>query len=303
VSGAPAARVRFRHGDERFELPAAEVERVLMDPGVVPLPGLGEHIGGVLLYDGRWIPVLVPELILGVRGEEPAAAALVIRSGGAVVALPVDEVVRVVREEPDPAADEEWARLTASDLIPVAEGTAAGGGAVGAGSAGGGPVGGAGGAAYERRSLVLFRVGDEDFTVAAERAREVLDYTPPQRVPGAPAFLLGVVEVRGEPLAVADLRTRIGVAAAPPDRDTRILVVEVGEERVGAVVDGVADVLRVPASAILPPPPLFRGFSADYLEGLVRTATGWIPLLRPERVLDPGERLELAAFRPAAGEG
>jgi purine-binding chemotaxis protein CheW len=222
------------------------------------------------------------------------------------VALPVDEVVRVVREEPDPAADEEWARLTAGDLIPVAEGAAAGGGAAGGGATGSAPVsgaGGAGGAGHERRSLVLFRVGDEDFTVAAERAREVLDYTPPQRVPGAPAFLLGVVEVRGEPLAVADLRTRIGVAAAPPDRDTRILVVEVGEERVGAVVDGVADVLRVPASAILPPPPLFRGFAADYLEGLVRTATGWIPLLRPERVLDPGERLELAAFRPAAGEG
>jgi purine-binding chemotaxis protein CheW len=296
MSGGPAAAmVRFRHGGERFELPAAEVQRVLMDPRLVPLPGLGEHIGAVLLHEGRWIPVLVPELVLGARGEEPAAAALVIRSGGALVALPVDEVVRVVRVDADPAAAEEWQRLTASDLIPVAEGAAVGGDAADAGSAGGG--------GYERRSLVLFRVGDEEFTVAAERAREVLDYTQPLRVPGAPAFLLGVVEVRGEPLAVADLRSRIGMAATAPDGDTRILVVEVGAERVGAVVDAVADVLRVHASAILPPPPLFRGFAAEYLEGLVRTATGWIPLLRPERVLDPGERLELAAFRPAAGEG
>jgi purine-binding chemotaxis protein CheW len=104
--------------------------------------------------------------------------------------------------------------------------------------------------------LCTFRVGGEDYAVDVMRLREIIHPLPVTRVPRAPAFVKGVVRLRGEVVPVLDVRERLGVEASPPTRKTRFLVVSVADRRIALVVDEVCEVLRLPRSELRPAPPL-----------------------------------------------
>lgn len=104
--------------------------------------------------------------------------------------------------------------------------------------------------------LCTFRIGGEDYAIDVMRVREIIRPLPITPVPRAPSFVEGVMRLRGEVIPVLDVRKRLGVAASPPTRKTRFLVVNVAGRRFGLVVDEVREVLRLPRKEIRPAPAL-----------------------------------------------
>ena len=92
-----------------------------------------------------------------------------------------------------------------------------------------------------------FRLGEEIYGVDVMQIREVLRYTEITPVPGAPYFVLGIINLRGNVVTVIDTRTRFGLTPGEIDNNTRIVIVEVDKQVVGMLVDSVADLEEVAA--------------------------------------------------------
>ncbi len=146
--------------------------------------------------------------------------------------------------------------------------------------------------------LVTFHVGDEEFGVEILAVREINRMMEITRVPHAPSFVEGVINLRGQVIPVVDLRRRFGMPPREHDRNTRIVVVELSDKVVGFVVDSVSEVLRVPASLVEPPPPIVGGVEREYLEGVVKLEDRLLILLNLQRLLGEEEARELEAFEP-----
>lgn len=143
--------------------------------------------------------------------------------------------------------------------------------------------------------LVLFKLGEEEFGVNILQAREIekLDQGL-TRVPKAPSFVEGVINLRGEIIPIVDLRKRFGLTLPPLGYDSRVIIVEVQEALVGMLVDAVVEVIRIPVSAVEPPPPITKGVESQYLSGVAKIGERLIVLLNLERALSPEESKELA---------
>ena len=133
--------------------------------------------------------------------------------------------------------------------------------------------------------IVTFRVGDDLFAADVRTVERVLRYSAPTSVPNVPPWVAGVIEYQKRVLPVIDLRVRFGLTAADPTRDTRTLVINTESGWVAGVVDAVLDVTSVERGRIEPSPPLFRGFAAEYLHGIVRRDGQLVLLLAAERIL------------------
>ena len=146
--------------------------------------------------------------------------------------------------------------------------------------------------------LVTFHVGEEEFGVNILDVREINRMMDVTRVPHAPAFVEGVINLRGQVIPVVDLRKRFGLEPLQRDRNTRIVVVELGQKVVGFVVDSVSEVLRVPESLVEPPPPIVGTVEREYLQGVVKLEDRLLILLDLYRLLGRGEAAELESFEP-----
>lgn len=151
------------------------------------------------------------------------------------------------------------------------------------------------------QQLVTFRLGDDQFAVDILAVERVLRFSAPAAVPNLPPWIDGVIEHGGRVLPVIDLRTRFGMPRLAPRPEHRILVLAIGEEWLGVTVDSVHEVLPVAPGEIAPPPPLFRGLSAEYLKGLVRKDGSLIIFLDVARVLTSSELLELTSGAASHG--
>lgn len=141
--------------------------------------------------------------------------------------------------------------------------------------------------------VVVFRVGGQDFAFNIFHVQRILPYERPAPLPKAPPFLEGVLQVQGKVVPVIDLRRRFELPRAEVGEETRMMVLDVDGASVGAVVDVVREVLRVPASAITPPPPVVRGLAAEYIQGIIALAGRTIILLQTARLLTSKERIAL----------
>lgn len=121
------------------------------------------------------------------------------------------------------------------------------------------------------RALTL-RLDDEVFAIEAERVREILDLVPVTEVPKAPAFVGGLINVRGRVVPLADLRVVFGMALRPPDEDTRIVVLETeieGEATVvGIIADKVHEVTDIEASSVESAPRVGMRWRADFVAAI-----------------------------------
>lgn len=143
--------------------------------------------------------------------------------------------------------------------------------------------------------LVTFRVGGEEFGLDVFAVHEILRYQAPTPMPRAPEFVEGVLDVRGMLVPIVDLRRRFETPSVEYDEDTRIVLVDFNEERLGLVVDSVTEVLRAPETAVSPPPAYIRGLAAEFVRGIVRVGERLVVLIDLDRILSSDERIALAA--------
>jgi purine-binding chemotaxis protein CheW len=159
----------------------------------------------------------------------------------------------------------------------------------------------------ERTQLVTFRVGDDLFAADIFSVERVLRFTAPRPIPNVPAWLEGVIDYGGRVVPVIDLRARFELGASTARDSARILVVVAGEDWIGAIVDGVDEVLTVTSDQLTPPPAIFKGLAKQYLRALVRRKTEEEPVivvLDVAQLLTARERIVLEqAVAGAASNG
>lgn len=154
-------------------------------------------------------------------------------------------------------------------------------------------------APVDRVQLVIFRLGETEFGVPVEQVRRIERLMPVTRVPRAPRFLEGVVNIQGDIVPVVDLKKRFDLAAGPYDDKARIVVVSLGDQVAGMMVDAVREILWLPVSQIESPPAMVADINGVYLTGVGRLADRLIILLNLDQVLTVREVEELAQVRQA----
>lgn len=147
---------------------------------------------------------------------------------------------------------------------------------------------------------VTFKLGREMFAIDVFKAREVLDVTQVTRVPTAPAYMRGVVNVRGNSIPVIDLRAKFGLPAAPDTRNTRIIVLELQLEDtttiiIGGLADSVHEVIELEPSEINEPPSIGMKWRTDLILGMGKRGDQFIIILDIERIISEDEPAALAA--------
>ena len=133
--------------------------------------------------------------------------------------------------------------------------------------------------------LVTFSIGEEEFGVNILKVQEINRTMEITKVPRAPAFVEGVINLRGKVIPSIDLRRRFGMMPKKADKDTRIIVIEINAIIVGFVVDAVSEVFRIPASTVEPPPPVVAGVESDYISGVGKLKDRLLIMLDLDRLL------------------
>lgn len=150
---------------------------------------------------------------------------------------------------------------------------------------------------------ITFRLGDELFAVNVAQVREVLDLTPITKVPTAPAFMRGVVNVRGSAIPVVDLRQRFGLPPNAETVNTRILVLELEIEGEPAVLGGIADsvheVIELEPANIAPPPTIAMRWRSEFIHGIGKRGEDFIILLDLNAVFSASEMSSIQATASA----
>lgn len=136
--------------------------------------------------------------------------------------------------------------------------------------------------------LVVFTIGKEEFGVDISQVREIVRLVQITYLPKAPVFIEGVVNLRGQVLAVIDLAKRLGLEAQKRGENTRIIVVEVGENTVGMIVDSVSEVLRLSSDCVDEVPSLVdTEVPEHYIKGVGKLKDRLLVLLDLNRILTP----------------
>lgn len=143
--------------------------------------------------------------------------------------------------------------------------------------------------------LVTFSLGNEEFSVDILKVQEIIRLMELTRVPKAPEFIEGVINLRGKVIPVMDLRKRFSMEEAEDSNDTRIIVVELDNATVGFRVDGVSEVLRLPADTVDPPPTMVSGIETEYIKGVGKLDDRLIILLDVEKVLTEAEHTSMSS--------
>jgi len=133
--------------------------------------------------------------------------------------------------------------------------------------------------------LVTFSIGSEEFGVDILKVMEIIRTMKITKVPKSPAFVEGVINLRGLVIPIIDLRKRFGMGEKNDDKETRIIVIEIQGMTVGFVVDSVSEVLRIPASTVEPPPPVVAGLDSDYISGVGKLEDRLLILLDLDKLL------------------
>jgi len=157
------------------------------------------------------------------------------------------------------------------------------------------------------QQLVLFDLALEHYAIDSMNVREIIRMQAITKIPGAPASVEGVINLRGKVTPVMDLRKRLGLVVGQESKETRIVVVEVEGQDVGLIVDGVSEVLRIPVSVIEPTSTIVAAEEADYILGVAKLETKLVILLDIGRLLAGGEKrmpldAEKAGDRAVAGK-
>jgi purine-binding chemotaxis protein CheW len=133
--------------------------------------------------------------------------------------------------------------------------------------------------ATDEFQLVVFELGEERYGLDIATVYEIIRHQPVTAVPQAPAFVEGVINLRGRIIPVVDLRRRFGMMTGVLTKASRIVVCEAAGTRVGLVVDGVSEVLMVPNDAVEQTPEVASGYDTSYLRGIAKLGERLVILL------------------------
>lgn len=138
--------------------------------------------------------------------------------------------------------------------------------------------------------LVTFRLASEEYGLPITKVQEINRLVPVTKLPQTPAFMEGIINLRGRIIPVIDLRKRFEMPVSAHDDDTRIIIVEINGQVVGVTVDAVTEVIRL-STANIEPPPSTVAVDSRYINGVGKIDDRLIILLDIDNVLTDQEEL------------
>jgi purine-binding chemotaxis protein CheW len=144
--------------------------------------------------------------------------------------------------------------------------------------------------------LVTFRLKDETYGINVMQVQEVLRVAEIAPVPGAPHYVLGIINLRGNVVTVIDTRVRFGLPSAEIDDLSRIIVIESEAQVVGILVDSVAEVVDLHVSEIDSAPNVGNEESSRYIQGVASRDSNLLIVVDLNKLLSEEEWAEMSMF-------
>ncbi len=158
----------------------------------------------------------------------------------------------------------------------------------------------------DTHQYLTFTLGSEMFAVGILNVKEIIEYGNLTEIPMMPAFIRGVINLRGAVVPVVDLAARFGGKISDVQRRTCIVIVEVTQEDakhdIGIMVDAVSEVLEIQSGEIEPPPSFGARIRADFIAGMGKVGGKFVIILQIDRVLSVDEMALLADVTQANPE-
>jgi purine-binding chemotaxis protein CheW len=151
----------------------------------------------------------------------------------------------------------------------------------------------------ELLQLVTFNIGKEEFGLDILCVQEINRMTRITKVPNAPHFVEGVINLRGRVIPVIDLRLKLKIEKKEYDKNTRIIVVEVENKTIGFIVDSVNEVLRIPSSLTEAPPDMTAGIESDFIKSVGKLEDRLLILIDIQKVIQKSEVNKIAELEKA----
>ncbi|WP_291317666.1 chemotaxis protein CheW [Desulfuromonas sp.] len=146
--------------------------------------------------------------------------------------------------------------------------------------------------------MACFRVGEETYALDILRIKEIIRPQKLTPVPKAPAFIEGVINLRGAVIPVVDLRKRFEQSVTEPGRKTRIIICAMRGKVVGLLVDDVYEVCRYGRQEVHPAPQFLKGRGAQFFLGVCRREDDLVMVLDLEKILSSEEKIDLEKLPP-----
>jgi len=142
-----------------------------------------------------------------------------------------------------------------------------------------------GGSSGENNQYLTFTLDTEEYGIDILRVQEIKGNLPVTRVPGSPAEVVGVLNLRGTVVPILDLRRKFNLPEIVYDQFTAIIVVVVKDRVMGMIVDRVSEVMNIPAGDIQPSPDFGNAMSSASIQGMAKVGDKLVILLDIESVL------------------
>lgn len=141
--------------------------------------------------------------------------------------------------------------------------------------------------------LVSFRLGNEEYGVDILKVQEINRMLAISKIPKAPEFVEGIINLRGKVIPIISLRKRFGLNDKENDKQTRIIVVDINGKVLGIVVDSVSEVLRLQSGTVEPAPTVVSSRNEEYIKGVGKIADKLLILLDMEKLFgDVSQEME-----------
>lgn len=137
--------------------------------------------------------------------------------------------------------------------------------------------------------FLAFKLGQEEYGVDILRVQEIRSFEPPTRMANAPAFILGVVNLRGVIVPIIDMRIKFGLDEVKYDSFTVVIVLNIGRQVTGMVVDGVSDVITLTPEQLRPVPEFSAAIDSKHVLAIGSVADRMLILLDIEKVMSSAE--------------
>jgi purine-binding chemotaxis protein CheW len=143
----------------------------------------------------------------------------------------------------------------------------------------------------ERRELISFRVGDQEYCVNIMAVREIRGWSPATVLPQTPGYMRGVINLRGAVLPIMDLACRLGMPMVEPSVRSVFIVVQAGDRTVGLLVDAVSDILSITDDLVQPTPDVACETVRSFIRGIISIENRMISEISLDRILPEREAL------------
>jgi purine-binding chemotaxis protein CheW len=137
--------------------------------------------------------------------------------------------------------------------------------------------------------LVTFALGNEEYAVDILKVQEINRMSEIAKVPNAPPYVKGVINLRGRVIPVISLRQRFGLSEKESDDKSRIMIMDIQGITLGVVVDAVSEVLRVPSNVVEDTPPMATDISTEFIKGIAKLEDRLIILIDMDKLVEKSE--------------